>query len=101
VSVPKMRGRMAALLFLLPSCVLLTACATKEPTTLIKAQVSQIAVPEPLLSCDPEPAPPPKDRETSPDFDREVGAYIALLRDWGADCAGNLAQIKKLQPETP
>jgi len=51
--------------------------------------VQRIPVPERLLSCKAEPAPPVKDTDTA------VASYIVDLIESGADCRSKVAAVKE------
>lgn len=70
---------MLALALLLPPC--LSACEKS-------VVVQRVPVPERLLSCKAEPAPPAEDT------DKAVASYLIDLLESGADCRSKVSAIR-------
>lgn len=55
--------------------------------------VQRVPVPERLLSCKAEPAPP------AADTDKAVAGYLVDLIEAGADCRSKVAAVKEFNAE--
>lgn len=64
-------------------------------------EVQRVTIPEPLLTCEADPAPPAPPAEATPTawaaFARDYGAYVVALWSAGQDCRSRLASVRQLQ----
>jgi hypothetical protein len=72
------------------SVLSLTGCGS-APQVLPKVEMHRIAVPDGLLSCQPQPPPP-----LALTDDRELAIYILALADAGDDCRDRLGRVRAL-----